>query len=421
MVISPDFYLIVEETGEYVWSVDRVKDAWRKTYQAYDAALKYGSFKKVILLIGIPASGKSTWLRAHEERDTIYVDATFTTKSSRFYFLGLASEHNIPVEAVVMDTPIAVCMNRNQCRPVNRRVPDDQVINMNAKLQTEMPTIEEGFVKVTHVTGKSPSLVNKVSSRYIGKTASSGWYTSTPKWEVTRKWGRNPVAWKKFLSFNPQQWSTWFFQSAVGGVHISAQVFYTKGVTGDLTWVVTLDVNDPHSQPLERRKGTARKEDEALAAADAAIQDLKKSPKVEKAHLDRWGEWVEAQMSLLKDAEELVAQGRGHHLKEQMNRILKILPKGSEHLPGGSDLIHRLEQAEEILKNPVGKETLLYAQAVDLIQHMRNARDHHDYYQLSREFTGVVQELKILDPVKAKEVETLEKINRPDPRSFDSD
>lgn len=173
MIISPDEYLITED-GEYVWTEDRVKEAWRKTYRAYDVALKYGRFKKVVLLVGIPASGKSTWLRTHEEPDTIYIDATFTSVQSRYPYVMLAEERGIPIEAVVMDTPIAVCMSRNQCRPVNRRVPVDVVTHMAATLKTQMPTTQEGFSKVIHVTGDNTvTAAERVAARYMAGGAPS--------------------------------------------------------------------------------------------------------------------------------------------------------------------------------------------------------------------------------------------------------
>jgi len=209
MIISPDFYLIVEETGEYIWTLDRVKEAWRKTHQAYEAALKYGMFKKVVLLVGIPASGKSTWLRSHEEPDTIYVDATFTTRTSRYPFVGLAGEKGIPIEAVVMDTPIAVCMDRNSCRPENRRVPEDRLVFMATKLQGDMPTTAEGFSKIIHVrdsSEKTSALMDDYKYRkpwsYMAPHANAAWIDRFQQLSESENEATNPVDGLEALAYD---------------------------------------------------------------------------------------------------------------------------------------------------------------------------------------------------------------------------
>ena len=77
VVVSPDHYLITE-SGEYVWSPDRVKAAWGRANSKLDYLLQSGKYDKLILMIGIPASGKSTWIQHHNDANAIYFDATFS-------------------------------------------------------------------------------------------------------------------------------------------------------------------------------------------------------------------------------------------------------------------------------------------------------------------------------------------------------
>jgi len=166
MVISPDDYLFTP-TGEYVWTKDRVKDAWRETYARTKSALRNGNYDKLVLLVGIPASGKSTWLKAHQEPNAIYIDATFTYREHRAPFIQWAKDYGKVIEAVVMDTPINVCLERNNCRTPDRKIPENRVVEMAIALQGNLPTVTEGFDKVIHVRDSS----SKVAARYVASKA----------------------------------------------------------------------------------------------------------------------------------------------------------------------------------------------------------------------------------------------------------
>jgi predicted kinase len=144
----------------------------------------------VILAIGLPGSGKSSWFKrnnvtplssdmlrmllfddAQEQRfqDLVfsnlrsmlkarlisrrplnYVDATNLTPQERHSWIKLAKDYGYEVQAVFFDVPIEVCLERNRRR--ERAVDEDVMRRMAAKLKP--PTFEEGFSKVTVVRVK---------------------------------------------------------------------------------------------------------------------------------------------------------------------------------------------------------------------------------------------------------------------------
>ena len=144
----------------------------------------------VILAIGLPGSGKSSWFKrnnitplssdllrmllfddAQEQRfqDLVfsnlrsmlkarliarrplnYVDATNLTPHERHGWIKLAKDYGYEVQAVFFDVPVEVCLERNRRR---ERVVDEEIMRrMAAKLKP--PTFEEGFSKVTVVRVK---------------------------------------------------------------------------------------------------------------------------------------------------------------------------------------------------------------------------------------------------------------------------
>ena len=144
----------------------------------------------VILAIGLPGSGKSSWFKRHNitplssdllrallfddateqrfqdlvfsnlrsmlkarliaRRPTNYVDATNLTPHERHSWIKLAKDYGYEVQAVFFDVPVEVCLERNQRR--ERVVGEDVMRRMAAKLRP--PTFEEGFAKITVVRVK---------------------------------------------------------------------------------------------------------------------------------------------------------------------------------------------------------------------------------------------------------------------------
>jgi predicted kinase len=144
----------------------------------------------VVLAIGLPGSGKSSWFKRHKitplssdllrallfddpteqrfqdlifsnlrsmlkarliaRRPMNYVDATNLSPHERNGWIKLAKDYGYEVQAVFFDVPVEVCIGRNQRR--ERKVPEDAMRRMAGKLK--QPTFEEGFSKITVVKVK---------------------------------------------------------------------------------------------------------------------------------------------------------------------------------------------------------------------------------------------------------------------------
>jgi len=145
----------------------------------------------VVLAIGLPGSGKTTWMRrrgvtplssdllrnilfddVEEQRyqglvfSTLrsllrarliarmpwnYVDATNLSIHERRQWIKMAKSFGYEVQAVFFDVPLEVCLERNSKR--DRSVSEDVMRKMAEKLKP--PVFEEGFDKITVVRVKS--------------------------------------------------------------------------------------------------------------------------------------------------------------------------------------------------------------------------------------------------------------------------
>ncbi len=154
----------------------------------------------VVLAIGLPGSGKSTWFRRRgvtplssdmlrsilfdditEQRyqglvfSTLrsllrarliarmpwnYVDASNLSSHERRQWIKMAKGFGYEVHAVFFDVPLEVCLERNRRR--ERQVKEEVVQRLAAKLKP--PTFEEGFTKITVVRVKRPSPAGHESS-----------------------------------------------------------------------------------------------------------------------------------------------------------------------------------------------------------------------------------------------------------------
>jgi protein phosphatase len=142
---------------------------------------------RVVVLVGLPGSGKSTYLerigatglssdairgllsddetdqtihdrvfetlryllrqRLQLRRPATYIDATSLTPEERRPYVAIGNSYGCAVEAVYFDVSLEVCCARNRARP--RQVPEEAMAKMAAKLVP--PRLAEGFSKITVV------------------------------------------------------------------------------------------------------------------------------------------------------------------------------------------------------------------------------------------------------------------------------
>jgi predicted kinase len=144
---------------------------------------------RIVLLTGLPGSGKSTWAKANIvpaisgvlssdalrelladdpndqtiharvfrvlrdllkhrlelRRPVTCIDATNLTPKERRPYIKLAELYDCEIEAVFFDIPLAECIQRNRER--GRIVPDEVIAEMSRKLVP--PDLKEGFLRVT--------------------------------------------------------------------------------------------------------------------------------------------------------------------------------------------------------------------------------------------------------------------------------
>lgn len=155
----------------------------------------------IILPVGFPASGKTTWAKKQkapiispddwrytngryafdpsrepyiwrhalarlgntaQSNDTIIFDAINTRRVGRQAVLTVAKQKAQKVHAIVICTPWQVCVKRNAKRKDSKRVPDEAMERMRKEFV--WPSYDEGFVRITTV-GNVDAFIDSLSEQ----------------------------------------------------------------------------------------------------------------------------------------------------------------------------------------------------------------------------------------------------------------
>jgi predicted kinase len=150
MHINPDHYL--ETAQGRVFTDKRNIQAWQKCFDDLKHTIQTcKNIKRLYLLIGAQASGKSTWakLKNIEEPENIIFDVILVKRVERQKVIQILKDSHVAVVAVVFNTPLAVCLERNAQRSLDTRVNETALKNVYAAM--ELPMLVEGFIQIVTV------------------------------------------------------------------------------------------------------------------------------------------------------------------------------------------------------------------------------------------------------------------------------
>lgn len=152
MILAPDDRL---PQGPARWTREALGEAWASCRRDLKTALLDPGVKTVAVLVGVPASGKSSWSREHDREGLVIFDACWADRGRRQGIARQIRQAGKVAVAVWVQTPLDVCRERNAARPPLTRVPDVALTRAWVALRHEPPVMGEGWSRVLVQDGQT--------------------------------------------------------------------------------------------------------------------------------------------------------------------------------------------------------------------------------------------------------------------------
>lgn len=141
-----------------------VGEAWKSAHRMLRGALANPTITTVMVTVGCPGSGKSTWLAEQPDLEHVAAfDAVWADVARRRAMAKRIADAGREGLAVCVHTPIDTCIARNAARPPARRVPEAFLRRAWADLQRFPVDVAEGWADVWHVAGTHVRLDRETS------------------------------------------------------------------------------------------------------------------------------------------------------------------------------------------------------------------------------------------------------------------
>jgi predicted kinase len=142
-VVSPDSFRAVG--GRYkMGSKAHENEAWGNAYKKLEELLSRKLKMRLYVLVGLPCSGKSTWVEegtVATDRHPVIFDATNLTSVDRYRFVhSLSRFTDLPKVCVYFDTDMEIIRERNRTlRTAGKQMTDDDLTMLHSKLEKPDP------------------------------------------------------------------------------------------------------------------------------------------------------------------------------------------------------------------------------------------------------------------------------------------
>lgn len=150
MILSPEARI----PRDGARSREVVAEAWASCRRELRAALQDPAIHTVIVMVGVPGAGKSTWCAAQDGPGVVVFDAVWSHPGRRRAMATQIRTAGRKAVAVWVRTPVQVCLARQSARPLWRRVPQSVCLRAAAALHVQPPHVREGWTDVVVINGQ---------------------------------------------------------------------------------------------------------------------------------------------------------------------------------------------------------------------------------------------------------------------------